>query len=157
MRITEAIKIFETLISRTDKKRDLKIYQSFITILTELKSRNFTQDQQQLIEKELEGFDLNRSEQYQRKYFKKNLERFKGHLKEVFALIPEGHYASLGIGIGMTFGVCLGISFGSVLGLPDGGSGGSSLGMLAGMFIGLLIGRAKDAEAKKQGNVYRVK
>ena len=157
MKIVEATKIFEKLISRTDRKRKRKIYESFIAILTDLKSRKFTEDQTQSIEKELEGFDLNRSDQYKTRYFRKNLERFKQHLKTTFSLIPEGHYMSLGIAIGMTLGMTLGTSFGSVFGLPDGMTNGLSLGMLIGMIIGLTIGKAKDAEAKKQGNVYKVK
>lgn len=157
MTIIEATKIFEKLISRTDRKRERKIYESFIAILTDLNSRNFTEDQSQSIEKELEGFDLNRSDQYKVKYFRKNLERFKKLLKDTFSLTPEGHYMSLGIAIGMTMGMTLGISFGSVFGLPDWISNGLSFGMLIGMIIGLTIGKAMDAEAKKKGRVYKLK
>jgi ubiquitin len=156
MKLETAIEIFNKLESRSDSKREKKVYNTYIAILSDLKARNLTSEEVDKIEKKLDGFDLDQSYQQKLRYFKKNLELFKSYLKDAFSLTPEGYYKGIGIAIGMMFGLIFGTSLGTAFGLSSGVSSGLGLGMMAGMIIGMMIGQAKDAEAVKEGRVYSV-
>lgn len=149
MTIINALNFFESLLKRTDKKSEIKIYKDFITILSNLKYRELTEQQYQSIEKELKVLDLKSNSENKKRHFRKKLTAFKKYLQEEFSLISEGYYTAIGIGIGMSFGVAIGASFGE--------STGIALGISFGMIIGLVIGRKKDAEAEKQGRVLKNK
>lgn len=148
MNIIQASDFFEKLLGETDKKREIKIYRNFITILLNLKSRDLTEVQLLSIENELKILKLRSYPENKRKYFSKKLNTFKEYLKEAFSLISEGYYIAIGMSLGMCFGVAFGTSF---------GSSGTSMGLAIGMLIGLGIGRAKDLEAEKQNRVLKTK
>lgn len=148
MNIIQALDFFEKLLKASDNKREIKIYRNFITILSNLKDRNLTEDQLLSIENEIKTLKLRSYPKNKRKYFGKKLNAFKGYLKNEFSLISEGYYTSLGMGLGMCFGVAIGSSL---------GDSGTSTGIAIGMAIGLVIGRAKDVEAKKQNRVLKTK
>ncbi len=148
MNIIEALGFFEKQLKETDKKREIKIYRSFISILSNLKSRDLSENQLLSIENEIEILNLKSNPENKRKYFSKKLNTFKTFLKKEFSLISEGHYTA----IGMSLGMCFGVAFETSL-----GPSGTSLGLALGMLIGLVIGRAKDLEAEKQNRVLRTK
>ena len=58
MTIINAITFFESLLNKTNKKSEIKIYKDFITILSNLKYRELTEQQYHSIEKELKILDL---------------------------------------------------------------------------------------------------
>ena len=149
MTINDAINFFESLLKRTDKKSEIKIYKDFITILSNLKYRELTEQQYQSIEKELKVLDLKSNFENKKRHFSKKLTAFKKYLKEELSLISEGYYTAICMSMGMCFGVAIGASFGE--------STGIGLGVSFGMLIGLTIGRVMDAEAKKQGRVLKTK
>lgn len=144
MNITETIGFIEKLQTETVNKREIKIYRSFISILSNLKNRDLSDDQLLSIENEIKILSLKDYPKNKRKYFGKKLNVFKDYLKKEFSLISEGYYTAMGMSLGMCFGVAIGTSFGSL---------GISSGLAFGMLIGLLIGRTKDSEAKKQNRV----
>ena len=148
MNIIQASVFFEKLLKKTNGKREQKVYKSFIAILTNLKSRNFTEEELLSIEDELKKLKLNSNLKNKRAFFRKKLNVFKAYLKAEFSLISEGYYTSLGMGLGM----CFGVAIGSSLGLS-----GTSTGLAVGMAIGLAIGRTKDIEAEKQNRVLKIK
>ena len=148
MNIIEALGFFEKQLKETDKKREIKIYRSFISILSNLKSRGLSENQLLSIENEIEILNLKSNSENKRKYFSKKLNAFKTYLKKEFSLISEGHYTA----IGMSLGMCFGVAFGTSL-----GSSGTSIGLALGTLIGLVIGRAKDLEAENQNRVLRTK
>lgn len=148
MNIIEASGFFEKLLKETDNKREIKIYRSFITILSNLKSRDLLDDQLLSIEGELNILNLKSYPENKRKYFNKKLKAFKVYLKEEFSLVSDGYYTALGMSLGMCFGVAIGTSF---------GASGTSMGFALGMLIGLAIGRTKDLEAEKENRVLRTK
>ena len=76
MTITEAIVFFDNLLKSTDKKREIKVYRNFITILSNLKRRNLAAEDLQLIEDELKRLDLKSNPKNKRKYFNKKLNAF---------------------------------------------------------------------------------
>jgi len=146
MSITEATEIFKKLLKETSNKRELKIYKGFITILTNLESRDLTEKQLLLVEDEIKILNLKSNPENKRRYFSKKLNIFKEFLKDEFSLITEGYYTSLG----MVLGMCLGVAVGGSLGISS-----TSTGLALGMLIGMLIGRSKDEEAIKQNRVLK--
>jgi len=147
MTINYTLTFFESLLKRTDKKSEIKVYKNFIAILSALNNRELTEQQYLSIEKELDNLKLNSNPENKKRYFSKKLIQFKKYLKEELSLVSEGFYAAIGISMGMSFGVAIGASFGE--------STGIALGISIGMLIGLAIGRKKDAEAEKQGRVLK--
>lgn len=148
MTITEATIFFETVLNETEDKREIKIYREFIAILSNLKSRDFSEEDVLSIENEIKNMDLNTNPENKRQFFTKKLNAFKAYLKEKFTLVSEGYYTNIGMALGMCFGVAIGASFGAL---------GISMGISLGMIVGLAIGRTKDQEAKNQNRVLKTK
>ena len=155
MNINEASQFFKSLRAQAHKKSEIKLYTSFIVLLTDLESKNLTTAQFQAIEVAIDGLKLKASTGNRKKYYKQKFTEFTTFLKEEFSFITEGHYSGLGMVFGMMFGTALGLTFGS--GFMDGaGIGiGMSIGTGSGMVIGMMIGASKDAEAKLQGRVLK--
>jgi len=149
MPLTKTITFFEDLITKTDIKSEIKIYNSFIAILTDLKSKKLTQKQYQVIEKELDKLELKLATVNKKRYFNKKLNIFKNYLLKEFSLITEGYYTAIGLSLGMAFGVAFGASFGKSLGI--------SLGISLGLVFGVVIGSQIDAKAKSEGRVLKTK
>ncbi|MFT4696926.1 MAG: hypothetical protein ACI9SJ_000042 [Flavobacteriaceae bacterium] len=149
MTIIEASQFFKRVLKETDNKREIKVYNSFIDILSNLKTRDLTEEQFLLINNEIKTLNLKSNPENKRRFFNKKLTIFKRFLKDNFSLITEGYYTTLGISLGMSFGVAIGASFGE--------STGIAIGISMGMLIGSAIGRNKDLEAEKNNRVLKNK
>jgi hypothetical protein len=149
MTIINALNFFESLLSKTNKKSEIKVYKDFITILSNLKNRELTENQIRSIEKELDILELKMDPKNKKRFYSKKLIDFKNYLKKELSLITEGYYAAIGIGVGMSFGIAIGASFGE--------STGIAIGISLGMAFGLIIGRNMDAQAEKQNRVLKTK
>ncbi len=145
MTLNKAYDFFESLVSETSKKSEIKVYQEFIQILSGLGKRNLSEREILSIELELDALDLYSNPNNNKKYFNKALSKFKEYLKIEFSLISEGYYTALG----MSLGICFGVAFGSLIDEKL----GVSTGLVVGMVIGLLIGSYLDNQAKAQGKV----
>ena len=148
MTLDDAYNFFESLKTETTKKSEIKIYEKFLHILTELKTRAFSEEEIQSIETELDRLNLESNPKNRKKYFKKALTKFEKHLKDTFTLTTKGYYTHLYGGLGLSFGLVWGVAI-----LSNLGSLGISLGLIGGMVVGSFIGRNKDAEAKAAGNI----
>lgn len=148
MTIIETSEFFEKLVNQTNRKREIRVYKGFITILTNLKNRKLSEGQVSLIENELKNLALKSNPKNNRRYYSKKLTIFKGFLKDEFSFISKGYYTAIGMSLGMCFGVAIGNNF---------GASGNSLGLILGMLIGLAIGRYKDMEAEKENRVLKTK
>jgi polyhydroxyalkanoate synthesis regulator phasin len=149
MKLEEAKNFFESLKTETKNKSEIKIYDKFIYVLSKLKSREFSKDEIQSLETELDRLDLESNTETGRKYFKNALSKFEKYLKDTFSLISKGYYIKLGAGLGISFGILFGVVF-----LSDfERSLGISLGLGIGLLIGLIIGRLRDAKAISEGRV----
>lgn len=157
MKISEASYFFTSLISKTDKKSELKVYKKFANILSDLKTRNFTPEQLQSIENELESLDLKANPENRKKHLNRKLSKFSSFLNTEFSLVSEGHYMMLGMLYGMIFGQAIGLSLGTGIGGGTGTAIGLSMGTGIGMTLGMIYGAAKDAGAKKQNRVLKTK
>jgi hypothetical protein len=146
MTINAAYDLFKNLITEAQEKSEVKVYNKFIAILTDLESKVLTNEQLQSIEKELDTLDLNVNAENKKKHFKHKLTKFIKFLKKTFSLITEGYYTAIGMSLGMSFGVAFGAAFSNV-----------SLGLIIGMLIGLIVGASMDSKAKKDGKVLKTK
>ena len=149
MTLKEAYNFFESLKTETTKTNDIKVYEKFLHILTELKNRTFSEDEIHSIETELDGLKLKSNPTNRKKYFKKALSKFENYLKETFSLTTAGYYTKLYGGLGLSFGLLFGVAILSNLE----SSLGISLGLIGGMVVGSIMGRNKEAEAKAAGNI----
>ena len=147
MTLQEAYNLFESLKTTTTKKYEIKVYEKFLHVLTELKNREFSKDEIHSIETELENLKSNPENRI--KYFKKAHSEFEKYLKETFSLTTKEYYQKLYGGLGLLFGLLFGVVFLSSLER----SLGISLGLIGGMLVGSLIGRQMDAQAKAAGKM----
>ena len=145
MTITETIAFLKQAEKRAEKKSHKKHYNTFIAILTDLKTKELDQEQFETIEKKLDNLQF--SSKLPFKQLQHNFSKFKQFLKVKFSLTEEGHYTSLGIALGM----CFGIAFGAVIDKYV----GSSIGMTVGMAIGIVIGKSMDSKADVNDNVLK--
>ncbi len=129
MSITETIEIFKKLLKETNNRKEIKLYKGFITILSNLKSRDLTENQSQLIQEKLSSLNLKATTENRKKYFKQKLSEFRVFLKNEFSFTTEKYYTELGMIYGMIFGTGVGMVF------------------------GMIYGARKDIEAKRQGKV----
>jgi hypothetical protein len=149
MTLQEAHNFFESLKIETTKKSEIRVYEKFLHILSELKNRDFSKDEIQSIEAELDRLNLKSNPENRKKYFGKALSKFEKFLKDTFSLITKGYYTTIGIGLGASFGILFGIVI--LPGLER--SLGIAMGLSIGMLIGLIIGRNMDSQAKVAGKM----
>jgi len=147
--LQEAYNFFESLTTESTNKSEIKVYEKFVYILSELKTRKFTEDEMESIEAELDSLNLNSDPENRIKYFKKALSKFEKYLKDTFSLTSKGYYTQIGIGLGSSFGILFGVVFLSSFER----SLGIALGLSIGMLIGLIIGQSMDAKAKSESRV----
>jgi len=149
MTLQEAYNFFESLSTKTTKKSEIKVYEKFLHILSELKTRTFLEDEIQSIETQLDGLNLKSNPKNRKKYFKKALSKFENYLKETFSLTTKGYYTERCVGYGVLFGVVAGV----LIGERFERSLGISFGICMGMFVGAFIGRRMDSQAEAAGNI----
>ena len=58
MNISETSELLNTLLSKTDKKSEKKVYNCFIRTLSSLKKKDLTENQSQLIQEKLSSLNL---------------------------------------------------------------------------------------------------
>lgn len=157
MTILETTDYFKRIAAETQNRSELKIYNEFIAILSDLKNKELSDTQLGEIDKELDRLDLKSFSTKKKKHFRKKLCAFKKYLREEHSLITEGYHRTLGMTLGMSFGVGIGLAIGTSINPESGTSIGLSMGIGIGMVIGMMYGANKDAEAKKQGLVLPTK
>jgi len=149
MTLQEAYSFIENLNLETANASEIKIYKKFLHTLTELQSREFSKDEIQALEAELDRLNLTSYTENRKKHFSKTLHKFENFLKDTYYLTPKGYYVKLYGGLGLSFGLLFGIVFLSSFER----SLGISLGLCFGMLIGLSIGRSMDIKATSEGTV----
>ena len=149
MTLINAINLFESLKVKTVKKSEIKVYTQFIDIIIKVEKREFTTNEIQSIEMELDSLELKSNPENRKKFFKKALIQFENYLKDTFSLTSKGYYTNTSVSLGILFGVVFGVLIGERLEK----SLGVSFGICMGLFIGAYIGRRKDAQAKAAGNM----
>jgi hypothetical protein len=149
MTLKNAFTFFESLVTETSKKSEIKVYQEFTQIITGIENKNLSESEIQSIETELGSLNLKSNPENRKKYFKKALSEFKKYLKDTYSLTPKGYYTNLYGALGLSFGLMFGVAILSNLER----SLGIALGLIGGMVVGSIMGRSKDAQAKAAGNM----
>ncbi len=149
MTLQEVNHLLERLVSETTKKSEIKVYEKFLHVLNELRTREFSEDEIQSIETELESLNLKSDPENRKNYFNKALKQFKKFLRDTFSFTSKGYYSNLGIALGSSFGVLFGVMF--LLGFER--SLGISYGISIGLLIGIFVGQYMDSRAKAAGNL----
>ncbi len=144
MKINETLDYFLDLKNRTEQKAEKRIYEKFVGILSDLKHRDLTEKQLDLIETELNKLILKPETDNKKKFLELKLAVLEKFLRDNLSLVSEGYYCGYGICFGMLAGVMAQFYFGL-------------FSMLGGMLIGIIIGGIMDSEARKQGRVLKTK
>jgi hypothetical protein len=157
MSINDTSELLNSLLSRTNKKSEKKIYNCFIRTLSSLKKKDLTENQAHLIQGKLSSLNLKAIPKNRKKIYKQKLSEFKAFLKNEFSFTSAGYYTEVWMVYGMIFGtgvgLALGIGLGTAFGVGAGTTIGPAIGLSAGTGAGMLFGARKDAEAKRQGRV----
>ena len=149
MTLQEANNLFEGLSTETTQKSEIKIFDKFIHILTELRKRTFSKDEIQSLETELDNLNLESNSENRKKLFNKQLKEFKDYLKEKHSLVSAGYYTNIGVTTGVGFGIVAGV----IIGERFEKSLGIAVGIGIGMLIGVIIGRSMDAKVLSEGRM----
>lgn len=153
MTLNDASNFFESLKTDTYKKSEIKIFKSFIEILTALKHRDLTEKELQSLETKLDTLDLKAKTKNRTKYYRKVIEEFKIYMKDELSLTVSGYYTTQGLTLGMAFGPGIGIVLGMLFPNYFERSMGIVLGLLAGIIIGQLVGNNLDTKAEMQNRI----
>jgi len=149
MKIKKAKEFLSNLLKNSTEKREIKVYQKFIGIITSIENRELSTNQIDLIEQELSILDLNQPTKNRKKYIRKKSNEFVKFLETEFSFVLKGHYTNYGLSIGMVFGIAIGTGV-----FRD--SGGSTTGMCFGMLIGYIVGQYLDNEAAINNRVLTI-
>ena len=149
MTIIKAISFFKILLNETNRKSEIKTYESFVNLLSDLENRSFSNIQLQSIEEKLDLLELQSNPKNNKRYFNKKLAEFKKYLNDKFSFTSEGYYTVIGMSLGVSFGIIFGTFFEKTIGV--------SIGLAFGMFMGLIIGKSLDAQRDKQNLVLKTK
>jgi len=144
MRIKDAIAFFSELAETADTKRELRVYERFITLLHSLNQKGLNNDDTLKIEELLDAFDLNSNPENKRKFYSRKYRDFIKLLKLHFGFVQEGHYTGIGMVIGISLGIAIGSNF---------ENSGLGLGIGLGIVFGLIMGAAMDSRVKSQDKV----
>jgi uncharacterized membrane protein len=149
MTLKNILNNFQKFLSETRNESEIKIYNEFIRILTNLLKRDLSLSEIKAIETELKRLNLDTLVAHNVKDYKQALLKFENYLKETLSLKTKGYYTKKGIAFGMIFGLLFGVVFLSRFER----STGIALGLSFGMFFGLIIGRNLDAKSLSLGNM----
>ncbi len=153
MSISKTVNYLRNLITGTQKKADIRLYEKYIALLSDLENKDLSEEQLSSIEETLNELKLDADTENRKKYLQKQFEKFSGYLKKEFSFITEGYYTTMGVAFGLLFGTAFGTIFGSLFER----SLGISLGASFGLIIGVVVGKYLDTEAEKQNRVLRTK
>jgi hypothetical protein len=150
MKINQAHRTLEELLSASDRKSEKKIYQQLLGALSNLKGRDLTMEQLQSVEAAIDRLRLHETDGMNTRELRSRSNQFMKHVRKMLSLIPEGHYMVLGLAFGVAFGGVISAVFQGFSGAPQSGTG---LGIGIGLIAGYIIGSYLDVEARKQNRV----
>ena len=99
-------------LSKTNEKSEIQTFKKFISILTNLKEKDLTQEQLTAIENYIQYLELEKIPSYSNEIFKKKLNKFKKFLKTKMRFVPNNYYTTLGTSFTISFAIAFGIQNG---------------------------------------------
>lgn len=143
-----AIKLFHRFAAKATKRSDIRIYQEFIRILSNLENRELTQAETESIESKLDAMELTGPVK-KIVHYRTALRRFERYLLESFSFVTKGYYKKRGI----AFGAVLGVVVGTVWLSDFERSIGISLAVSVGTLLGIIVADYLESRAKSSGKL----
>jgi F0F1-type ATP synthase assembly protein I len=148
MKIEEAIKILDQSTRHVMTKQELKLKHRFSSMLQELKYKDFSPAQHELLEQELKNIfsDKDLCSDTSERELKEMHQQFIRSMRVNFDLIPEGYWTGNGMFIGLLGGLLVLIAAMSQI--------ESTLNFyapLGGLLIGVFLGSYYDRWFRKRG------
>lgn len=154
MKIEDAIRIVDRSTENVVNKKEKELKLLFSNILQELKYKELSPTQTEVLEKELDAIFTGRdlSSENVEKELQKILKQFLKSLRVNFSLLPDGYWAGNGRLIGMIIGILL------LIGLSNfTDSYFQYYAPLGGLLLGVFLGSLGDRSVRKRGRSLPVK
>lgn len=107
--IKATIVFLKKQLNKTNKKSEIKTFENFISILTRLKEKEISPEQQEGIESYLHYLELEKIPSFSNEIFKKKLTQFRKYLKNKLGFVPTNYYTTLALSFGVSFTVSFSI------------------------------------------------
>lgn len=132
-------------LSKTNDKSEIRTFNNFIALLSNLKEKELTQEQLSAIESYIQYLELEKIPSYSNELFDKKLKQLKKYLKTKLRFVPKNHYTTIGICFAIPFAIGFaftanGISMNHKIGIA----------VVALLLIGIGIGKIIDLKIIKQ-------
>jgi len=94
---------FKRKLSKTSEKSEIRNLNKFISLLTNLKNKDLTQEQVSAIENYIQYLELEKIPSFSNDLFKQKLSKFKKHLKTNLGFVPNNQYKNIAIYFSIPF------------------------------------------------------
>jgi len=129
------------LLSKTEKKSEVKTFKNFIQILTDLKEKDLSQDQLEKVESYLTYLELEKIPSFSNELFKGKLGKFKKYLLRKMKFVPTNYYTTWASSFAVSFAVAFVVQPNIELSIK--------LGVIAGALLLIGIGITMDLRMKR--------
>ena len=153
MEINKTIELVNDLMSNTWNKKEIKIYNSFLSILKSLVDTNLSDEKQLSVWEKIEKLELSSIQVNRTKYLKIQLKEFIKFLENDLNLVQDQHYLSIVMSLWMVFWIAFTSIFHVDFAMWNETTGWLIFGMMIWMFIWSVI----DSKAKKEKRVFKVR
>jgi hypothetical protein len=143
MKVDEALVIFYNLKEKTREKTEIGIYTKFITILLDLRERDFNSNQKKDLETALLYLNLEDDLYPTKKELNKKLTSLEYFLATKFSIISKQHYLDKGMALWLFSSIILFYCFGQ-------------FSVIGALLFTIIFGKILDLEAKAQGRVIKI-
>jgi hypothetical protein len=143
MKVDEALVIFYKLKEKTREKTEKGIYTKFITILLDLRERDFNSNQKKELETALLYLNLEDDLYPTKKELNKKLTSLEYFLATKFSIISKQHYLDKGMALWLFSSIILFYCFGQ-------------FSVIGALLFTIIFGKILDLEAKAQGRVIKI-
>ncbi|OIQ17636.1 MAG: hypothetical protein BM557_08065 [Flavobacterium sp. MedPE-SWcel] len=90
-------------LAKTDVKSEVKIFESFIKLLNNLKEKDLTPEQVDGIESYIQYLELDKIPSFSNEMFKQKLNKFRKYLKTKLRFVPNRYYTEIGVSFTIAF------------------------------------------------------
>lgn len=133
-------------LSKTKDKTEMKTFEKFISILSNLKEKELSEAQLTKIESYITYLELEKIPSFSNEIFKQKLTKFKKFLKNKLKLVPTNYYTTLAVSFAVSFAVAFVIQ--------DGISITTKLMVVSVAFVLIGIGVVVDLNIKRHERAF---
>lgn len=134
-------------LSKTKDKAEVKTFENFIRILNNLKEKDLSQEQKELIESYIVYLELEKIPSFSNEIFKQKLKKLKTFLKKKLKFVPTNYYS--------TYTVSFAVSFAVAFVIQEKIPFATKMIVVSGAVLLIGIGYMIDLNIKKQERTFR--